>query len=66
MVFVVAGLWPDQHGIIDESMIDPTISRPFKAGETKLDTTWVPYKPLWITAEEEGIRTAVSGWPGNQ
>lgn len=45
-------------------MFDPKLGRSFKAGVTKLDTTWAPYKPVWISAEEDGIKTVVSGWPG--
>ena len=45
-------------------MFDPTIDAPFSAGVTRLDTIWAPSKPIWITAEENGIATVVSGWPG--
>ena len=45
-------------------MYDPSIGQPFTAAVTKATPTWMPYKPIWISAEEDGVKTAVSGWPG--
>ncbi|XP_067943750.1 ectonucleotide pyrophosphatase/phosphodiesterase family member 5-like [Watersipora subatra] len=62
---LATGLWPEEHGVIDDIMYDPTINLPFYGGVTKTDTRWFPYKPIWISAEEDGVKAAVSGWPGS-
>ncbi|KAF6027046.1 ENPP5 [Bugula neritina] len=62
---IVTGLWPEEHGVIDDSMTDPNMIGSYKFGLNKLTSDWLPVKPIWITAEEAGIKTAVSGWLGS-
>ena len=62
---LVTGLVPDHHGIIANKMEDK--SRP---GETFTMATVDPYwwseaKPIWVEAEEAGIRSAAMFWPGS-
>ncbi len=62
---LVTGLVPDHHGIIANKMEDE--SRP---GETFTMATVDPYwwseaKPVWVEAEEAGIRSAAMFWPGS-
>ncbi len=62
---LVTGLVPDHHGIIANKMEDE--SRP---GETFTMATVDPYwwseaKPIWVEAEEAGIRSAAMFWPGS-
>lgn len=67
---LVTGLRPDRHGITGNSMIDP--SRPgqmFSLGDARqsLDPFWWDQaEPLWVTAENAGIRTATMFWPGSE
>jgi predicted AlkP superfamily pyrophosphatase or phosphodiesterase len=69
-VTIVTGLRPDRHGIVGNSMIDPT--RPgvqFSLGDPRqaLDPFWwAQAEPIWITAERAGIRTATMFWPGSE
>lgn len=62
---LVTGKVPDQHGITANRMEDP--SRP---GETfTMDSVdpywWSDAKPVWVEAEEAGIRSAAMFWPGS-
>lgn len=67
---LVTGLRPDHHGIVGNSIIDPT--RPgqmFKLSDPKqsLDPFWWNgAEPIWTTAEKQGIRTATAFWPGSE
>lgn len=67
---LVTGLRPDRHGITGNSMIDPR--RPgqmFSLGDARqsLDPFWWDQaEPLWVTAENAGIRTATMFWPGSE
>jgi len=61
---LVTGLVPDRHGIVANTMEDPT-----RPGETFTMTTddpfwWNAAEPIWVTAERAGIRTATMFWPG--
>ncbi|MBB34908.1 MAG: alkaline phosphatase family protein [Hirschia sp.] len=62
---LVTGLVPDQHGIVANRMQDA--ERP---GEVFTMSTvdpwwWSDAKPIWIEAEEAGIRSASMFWPGS-
>ena len=62
---LVTGLVPDHHGIVANKMEDA--SRP---DETFTMATVDPYwwseaKPIWVEAEEAGIRSAAMFWPGS-
>ncbi|MGQ7829031.1 alkaline phosphatase family protein [Altererythrobacter sp. Z27] len=62
---LVTGLVPDRHGITANRMEDP--GRP---GETFTMATvdpwwWSDAKPIWVEAEEAGVRSAAMFWPGS-
>lgn len=62
---LVTGLVPDHHGITANRMEDAG-----KPDETFTMQTVDPYwwndaKPLWVEAEEAGIRSAAMFWPGS-
>ncbi len=67
---IVTGLRPDRHGIIDNSMEDPR--RPgvkFTLSDSRqtLDPFWWDgAEPIWVTAQEQGVRTATMFWPGSE
>lgn len=56
---LATGCWPEHHGIVSNSFIDP-------------DKGFVPYtsvaallqrEPLWVAATRSGVKTAVYFWP---
>lgn len=67
---LITGKRPDRNGIVGNNMVDPR--RPnetFSLGDPKqaLDPFWWnEAEPLWITAEQQGVRTATMFWPGSE
>ncbi|WP_235364669.1 alkaline phosphatase family protein [Sphingomonas sp. ERG5] len=68
-VTLMTGKTPDHHGVIDNLMMDPAIPGWFGGLDPKVAEDprwWQGAKPLWITAEEQGVRSADMYWPGAQ
>jgi predicted AlkP superfamily pyrophosphatase or phosphodiesterase len=67
---LVTGLRPDRHGIVDNTMEDPGPPRRrfslSARGEVGDAFWWNDGKPIWVSAEEAGIRTAPIFWPGSE
>ncbi|KAG8181347.1 hypothetical protein JTE90_007755 [Oedothorax gibbosus] len=62
----VTGLYPESHGIIDNSMYDPDTGKTFKLGDpATFDPEWWQREPIWVSAEKQGKRTATFFWPGS-
>lgn len=65
---IVTGLYPDQHGIVNNSMRDPVLGN-FSPGNRAANTDgrwWNQAEPIWVTAQKEGLRTASFFYPGTQ
>ena len=62
---IVTGLYPEHHGIISNSFEDPLIPGKFRMSTTAYEW-WAGADPIWVTAEEHGIRTATEFWPGSE
>ena len=64
---IVTGLYPEQHGIIANSMWDDRIGRRFALSEREAiaDPRWWGGEPIWVTAEKQGRRAAAFFWPGS-
>jgi len=62
---LVTGLRPDRTGIVANKMLDPT--RPGDTFTMASDDPfwWNAAEPIWVTAENAGIRTATAFWPGS-
>ncbi|OWK28157.1 ectonucleotide pyrophosphatase/phosphodiesterase [Sphingomonas mucosissima] len=62
---LVTGLRPDRHGITANMMEDP--ARPGEVFTMATDDPfwWNAAPPIWVTAEQAGIRTASMFWPGS-
>ena len=62
---LVTGLVPDHHGITANRMEDP--ERPDETfGMSNVDPWWwADAHPIWVDAEEAGIRSAAMFWPGS-
>lgn len=63
---IISGLFPEDHGVIDNVMYDPQMSDIFHGDVDEPTQSWFRSEPIWITAEKSGLKTAVSGWPGKQ
>ncbi len=64
---IVTGLTPEHHGIVANAMRDPVLGT-FTLRDTLAqgEARWWSGEPIWVTAEKQGQRAAVVGWPGSE
>ncbi|EGC40702.1 type I phosphodiesterase/nucleotide pyrophosphatase [Histoplasma capsulatum var. duboisii H88] len=65
---LVTGLYPESHGIVGNSFWDPVLREDFYYTDParSLDPKWWTAEPVWVTAEKQGVRTAIHMWPGSE
>lgn len=64
---LVTGLHPESHGIVGNTFWDPEMEEEFFYTHTDaMQPKWWGGEPLWVTAENQGIRTAIHMWPGSE
>ncbi|TQS35945.1 hypothetical protein Golomagni_03619 [Golovinomyces magnicellulatus] len=64
---LVTGLYPESHGIVSNEFWDEELKEKFKHTSPKANNPkWWGGEPLWVTAEKQGVRTAVHMWPGSE
>lgn len=67
---LVTGLRPDRNGIVDNNMVDPAIPGVVFAMANKAAVVdarwWNDAKPIWVSAEQQGVRTGTLFWPGSE
>ncbi|HVA95293.1 MAG TPA: ectonucleotide pyrophosphatase/phosphodiesterase [Candidatus Dormibacteraeota bacterium] len=65
---IVTGLYPEHHGIVANSFYDPARKEQFKYWDSKTSTdgSWYGGTPLWVLAEQQGMRAATFFWPGSE
>ncbi|HYM77763.1 MAG TPA: ectonucleotide pyrophosphatase/phosphodiesterase [Candidatus Dormibacteraeota bacterium] len=64
---IVTGLYPEHHGIVNNDFYDPALKETYSnsmAGEVLADGTWYGGTPLWVLAEQQGMRSASFFWVG--
>ena len=64
---IATGLYPDHHGIVANSFLDRTTGESFSLGnpEQKINPVYYGGEPIWVTAQKQGLCTAVFYWPGS-
>ncbi|MEE6475676.1 hypothetical protein FKM82_010835 [Ascaphus truei] len=63
---LVTGLYPESHGIIDNKIYDVKRNAFFTLkSEEKFNPSWYQGEPLWLTAMNQGLKTATFFWPGS-
>ena len=64
---LATGLYPDHHGIIGNKFINRATGKKFSLSnrEVKHDARYYGGEPIWLTAQRQGLRTAVFYWPGS-
>src|SRR6202166_3800657 len=62
---IVTGLYPEHHGIVANTFYDPARkeSYSFTNPKTTGDGSWYGGTPLWVLAEQQGMRAACIFWP---
>jgi predicted AlkP superfamily pyrophosphatase or phosphodiesterase len=65
---LATGLYPESHGVVGNSFWDPALQEEFYYTDAarSLDPKWWHGEPFWVTAEKQGIRTAIHMWPGSE
>lgn len=65
---IVTGLYPENHGIIANSFIDPITNEIYKIGDTNAvrNPKWYNGQAIWETAKRQGVITASYFWPGSE
>ena len=57
---IVTGLYPEHHGIVANTFYDPVRKETYSyhGGNSVGDGTWYGGTPLWVLAEQQGMRSA--------
>jgi predicted AlkP superfamily pyrophosphatase or phosphodiesterase len=64
---LVTGLYPESHGIVGNTFWDTELKEEFYyTNPLAMQPKWWGGEPLWVTAENQGIRTAIHMWPGSE
>lgn len=65
---IITGLYPEHHGIVANSFYDPARkeSYSYKDPKTVADGSWYGGTPLWVLAEQQGMRAASFFWVGSE
>jgi hypothetical protein len=65
---IVTGLYPEHHGIVANAFYDPARKQvySYKDEQAVTDGTWYGGTPLWVLAEQQGMRAACFFWPGSE
>jgi TonB family protein len=69
---LATGLYPEHHGIVANSFNDPARTAAqgqayvYTQPKTNSDGSWYGGTPLWVLAEQQGMRSACLFWPGSE
>jgi predicted AlkP superfamily pyrophosphatase or phosphodiesterase len=65
---IATGLYPQNHGIIENSIYDPGFKAVFTLSnrEEVQNGRWWLGEPIWVTAEKQGQKTASVFFPGTE
>ncbi len=65
---IATGLYPDHHGIVQNSFYDPKLDRVFRMGDRSAveDSIFWEGEAIWETAEMQGVKTASYFWVGSE
>ena len=66
---MVTGLYPESHGVVGNSFWDPELQEEFfytDPARSMQPKWWSGGEPLWVTAEQQNVRSAIHMWPGSE
>lgn len=65
---IVTGLYPEHHGLVANNFYDPARKETYSYRDAKAvgDGTWYGGTPLWVLAEQQGMRSASFFWVGSE
>ncbi len=67
-ISIITGLYPEHHGIVANSFWDPVREQTYvyTQPQSNSDGSWYSGTPLWVLAEQQGMRSACLFWPGSE
>lgn len=69
-ITLVTGVVPDKHGVVNNTMQDPTIPNTrFRLADRAVladPKWWTEVKPIWVTAHRQKKITSTLFWPGSE
>lgn len=67
---IVTGMRPDRNGIVNNTMFDPGHPGVMFSLSNRVANTqphwWNDAAPIWVSAEQQGVRTGTMFWPGSE
>jgi len=64
---ISTGLYPESHGVVGNTFWDEELQEEFfYTHPNSMDPKWWGGEPIWVTAESQGIRSAIHMWPGSE
>lgn len=65
---LVTGLYPESHGVVGNTFWDPVLQEEFHNTVTSISMQpkWWNAEPLWVTAENLGVKSGIHMWPGSE
>lgn len=63
---IATGLYPDHHGLVNNSFFDREMGKSYAIGnkEARNNGDFYDGEPIWITSQNQGLRTASFFWVG--
>tara|TARA_R100001039_G_C1851342_1_gene111799 strand:+ start:1500 stop:2789 length:1290 start_codon:yes stop_codon:yes gene_type:complete len=61
---IATGLYPENNGVMDNTTYAPDLDTTFRMSDQD-DTGWFQGEPIWVTAEQQGVRAATMFWVGS-
>ncbi|MDD5508556.1 MAG: ectonucleotide pyrophosphatase/phosphodiesterase [Bacteroidales bacterium] len=65
---LATGLYPDEHGIVDNSFYDPWMNEEYfiRKREAVTNPDFYGGEPIWVTAEKQDVISATFFWVGSE
>ncbi|KAK5663176.1 hypothetical protein OQA88_6593 [Cercophora sp. LCS_1] len=65
---LATGLYPEAHGVVGNTFWDPELKEEFYYTDPSrsMDPKWWNGEPFWVTAQKQGLKTAIHMWPGSE
>jgi predicted AlkP superfamily pyrophosphatase or phosphodiesterase len=65
---LATGLYPEHHGIVANNFYDPARKQTYRLNDPAAvtDGSWYSGTPIWVLAEQQGMRAACFFWPGSE
>lgn len=65
---LATGLYPEAHGVVGNTFWDPNLREEFYYTDPtrSMNPKWWLGEPFWVTAQKQGLKTAIHMWPGSE